>query len=293
MAFASVKENLRKEDERFSKHKYKHCTVFLGMGISDVERVLKKYNVKPKDFLGQNFLIDERIIKREVEYADLNKNDVVLEVGAGVGNLTEELLKKAGKVIAVEKDRRLAEILKDRFGGENIRIITSDILKIRLPKFNKVVSNIPYLISSPLTFKLLKENFELGVMSYQKEFAERLAAKPGEKNYSRISAATYYHAEVELLETVPKTAFYPSPKVDSAVVRIKPKKPPFEVNEAKFFNFVHAVFTQKKKTLKNALKLSSHLLKFKIEEEKIPKELLEKRVFQLSPEEIAEICNLF
>lgn len=267
------------------------------MNILEIKRTLKKYDIAPKDFLGQNFLIDEKVIEREAEYANLNGNDAVLEIGAGVGNLTEELLKKAGKVIAVEKDRRLAKVLEERFWKRagKIEVINKDALKLDfkadVPDFNKVVSNIPYQISSPLTLKLLKQDFEAAVLSYQKEFAERLTAKAGARSYSRLSVAAYYYADVELLEMVPKTAFYPQPEVDSLIVRIRRKKPPFRVDEEKFFNFVHAIFTQKKKSLKNAVKLSSHLLKFKIEQEKIPENFLEKRVFQLSPEEIAEICN--
>jgi len=267
------------------------------MDIAEVRQILKEHAAKPKDFLGQNFVVDEGILTREVEYAALNKKDVVLEVGAGIGNLTEKMVRKAKKVIAVEKDKRLAEILNRRFekNRERIEIIHGDVLKLDfrtdIPEFNKVLSNIPYYISSPCTLKLLKHSFDVAVLSYQKEFAERLAAKAGEKNYSRLSVAAYYFADVELLELVPKTAFYPQPKVDSLIVRIRRKKPPFKVDEEKFFNFVHAVFTQKKKSFRNAIKLSRHLLKSEIKEEKIPEKFLEKRVFQLSPEEIAEICN--
>ena len=132
-------------------------------------------------------------------------------------------------------------------------MLKGDFLKIKLPEFDKVVSNIPYSISSPLTFRLISHGFKSAVLTYQKEFAQRLVAKPGTKNYSRLSVATYYHANAEILETLAPEAFYPSPGVDSAIVKLTPKKKPFKVNEPIFFDMLRGLFSHKKKTLKKAL----------------------------------------
>lgn len=136
------------------------------------------------------------------------------------------------KVIAIEKDCKMVEILKDRIHDlkiDNIEIINADALKIKFPKFNKVVSNLPYTISSPITFKLLNYDFNLGVLMYQKEFAQRLIAKPGTSNYSRLSVMMYFKANVELLDIIPPKSFIPRPKVKSAIVKIIPKKK-FKIN---------------------------------------------------------------
>ncbi|RLG57870.1 MAG: 16S rRNA methyltransferase, partial [Candidatus Hydrothermarchaeota archaeon] len=141
--------------------------------------VIRLYNIKPKEKLGQVFLIDERVLKREVEYAELSSKDVVLEIGSGFGSLTKFLVEKAKKVYAIERDSTLIEVLKSYVIAKNLEIIQRDALRITFPEFNKCVSNLPYVISSPITFKLLKHDFEKAILTYQKEFAERLIAKPG------------------------------------------------------------------------------------------------------------------
>lgn len=269
------------------------------MNIKEIKLLLKKYGVRPKHRLGQNFLVSEDVIKRQVEYAGLDKRDVVLEIGAGIGTLTEFLIGRAKKVYVVEKDPWMLRILNDRFGG-TIEIIPGDVLKIELPRFDKTVSNIPYAISSPLTFKLLKHGFKKAILTYQKEFADRLVAAPGTKNYSRLSVAAYYHANVKLLELLPPSVFYPPPRVSSAVVELIPKCPPFRVDEETYFNFVAGVFTHRRKTLRNAMLHSfagifgrkcDKAEKRKIVENSLPREFLERRVFRLAPEELAEITR--
>ncbi len=216
-----------------------------------------------KNKLGQNFLIDPNIANLEINYADIKKDDIVLEVGPGKGILTNLLAKKAEKVIAIEIDKDLFKSLKKSLPS-NVTLINSDILKIDfkyLPKFNKVVSNLPYQISTPFTFKLLEYNFELAILVYQKEFAERIVANPGSKNYSRLSVNVYYNSNCSLLKIISKEVFYPMPKVDSAVVKFVPRKtPPFYVeNEIFFKDFLKVIFSQRRKKIKNIIKSKYNL----------------------------------
>jgi len=249
-------------------------------------------------------VVDPAILERMVGYAGLSHDDVVLEVGAGIGNLTSLLAERASKVIAIERDRRLVKILRERLKGDpNVEIVHGDALRIEIPKFNKVVANLPYGISSDITFRLLERELELAVLMYQLEFAKRLVAKPGSDDYSRLTVNAYYHAHVELLDEVPPAAFFPRPKVTSAIVRLKPREPPFEVvNEKIFFNVVRALFQHRRKRVRNALYHSfgevfpktrlSKIERRTMIEQKIPVELAEKKVMDLEPEKFAIIANL-
>lgn len=208
--------------------------------------------------LGQNFLIDPNIAKLEIEYADLKKSDVVLEVGPGKGILTNLLAKKVKRVIAVEIDERLIESLRETLPS-NVILINSDVIKLNfenLPKFNKVVSNLPYQISSPFTFKILDYDFNLAILIYQKEFADRIIAKPGNKKYSRLSVNAYYKSDCSLLRIISKNVFFPIPKVDSAIVKLVPRKTPafFVENEIFFKDFVKTLFSNRRKKIKNIIK---------------------------------------
>jgi 16S rRNA (adenine1518-N6/adenine1519-N6)-dimethyltransferase len=203
---------------------------------------------------GQHFLRDERVLQRIVEYAQVGEKDIVLEIGAGTGNLTRALASKAKQVYAIELDKKLASNLREQFTGTNVEVIEGNALKLKFPDFNKVVANPPYYISSDLTFKLLHHKFELGVLMYQKEFAERMAASPGSESYGRLSVTAQHYAEIEILEIVPKSAFHPAPEVDSAIVRLKLRKPSYEVKDEEFFfKLVTACFTQRRKKIKNAI----------------------------------------
>jgi len=156
--------------------------------------------------IGQNFLIDKNIARREVDYANISKDDVVLEIGPGKGILTNFIAKKAKKVIGVEIDKYLFNNLK-KCCPSNVELINADILKLdfeSLPKFNKIVSNLPFQISSPVTFKIIDYNFSIAVLIYQKEFAQRMVGKAGSKHYSRLSVGVYYKAICEYLENVSK-----------------------------------------------------------------------------------------
>ncbi len=265
--------------------------------LSEAKRLLRAYGIRPKRGLGQSLCIDPDLIIRMVSYAEVGKSDVVLEVGAGLGFLTQAVLELAGRVITIELDARMAKVLNSRLGGrENVSIIQGDVLKIRLPKFNKVVSNPPYTISSPLLFKLLKEPFEVAVLTLQKEFAERLVASSGTKDYGRLSVMAYYRSKVELLERVPESSFYPPPRVESAVVKIVPRKPPFQVtNEELFYDLVKWAFTQRRKRLRNALQqfLERRFNLDRDEARAIITDLpyTEKRVYELEPEGFGDLSN--
>ena len=235
--------------------------------------------------LSQNFLIDDRVAERQIKYAELNDRDIVLEIGPGNGVLTKKIAKIA-KVIAIEIDKKLAEKLE---GLENVEVINGDAMEVDFSslRFNKVVSNIPYHISSPLTFKLLENKFDFGILMYQKEFAERMVALPGNKKYSRLSVMTYYRANCTILEHVPRTAFFPVPKVDSCIIKIIPIGKRFEVNEELFEKVVSALFSHRRKKIKNALLISGLVNEEKIKE--IP--FADMRVENLSAEKIAELCR--
>ncbi|NOZ76460.1 MAG: ribosomal RNA small subunit methyltransferase A [Euryarchaeota archaeon] len=260
---------------------------------------LDRYKIRPRDRLDQNFIVDPAAVERHLGYADLKEGDAVLEVGPGTGTLTEGLLEAGARVIAVEKDPRLCRLLRDRFEGRDITILEGDILKIEPPEFDKCVSNIPYGISSPLTFWLLERGFELAVLTYQLEFARRMVAAPGTRDYSRISVACHYHARVEVLETLPPEAFYPRPEVSSAVVKIVPREPPFEVDEASYFSLVRGLFAHRKKTVRKALFHSlDRILSRPVDKgerrrlvERFDPGLLAKRVFQLEPREMAAMVE--
>jgi 16S rRNA (adenine1518-N6/adenine1519-N6)-dimethyltransferase len=187
--------------------------------------------------------------------------------------------------------------LHDRFSKtENIEIIAGDALKIDFPEFDRVVSNLPYSISSEITFKLLRHKFKLGILMYQYEFALRMVSPSGCKDYSRLTVDTYYFADASILMRVPKGAFQPAPEVDSAVVKIVPRTAPFEVLDEKFFmDFVAAIFSQRRKKLRNAILNTNYMLKIPNVKELVSEltlDLMNKRAENLAPEEFAELANL-
>ena len=237
---------------------------------------------------GQNFLIDKNIVNKEINHARITKDDVVLEIGPGKGILTESLAEKARKVIAIEIDKKLIDEL-ECFLPVNVEIIHSDILKVdldSLPKFSKIVSNIPYQISSPVTFKILDYDFKMGILIYQKEFAERMVAENHSKNYSRLSVGVYYKADCELLELVSKTCFSPKPKVDSYMVKLTPReKPKFKVTDERFFfDVTRELFSHRRKKIKNVVLKKWNLV--------IEKELFaNERVEDLKPEQIGRLSD--
>lgn len=268
------------------------------------KEVLQKHGIKLSKSMGQPQVVDEELLGRMVSYANLSEEDVVLEVGPGIGNLTGLLLKNAGRVIAIERDERLIRVLRERFGDEaKLEIIGGDALKVRTPRFDKIVSNLPYAISSKITFKILNHRFELGVLMYQKEFARRMIAPPGSSDYSRLSVQVFYRARAEILEEVPPSSFLPPPEVDSAVMKIYPREPPFDVkDEALFSRTIRAAFQHRRKKVRNALYHSFEVIfpesktlkserKLLIDKE-LPDDLANSRVAELSPEEFGRLADI-
>jgi 16S rRNA (adenine1518-N6/adenine1519-N6)-dimethyltransferase len=264
------------------------------MRAEEVKAVLESIGKRANKRLGQNFLLDDSVVKRQVDFADLSSKDTVLEVGPGLGNLTEALLRTGAKVVAVEQDAEFCRFLTRRF-GDRIQLVQADAVKAFLPEFNKVVSNLPYQISSPITFKLLDIGFDVAVLMLQREFAERMVAKPRSEDYGRLSVGVYYRAECEILMSVHPHAFWPQPKVDSCVVRLVPKEPPFEVKDKKaFFLVTKAIFSHRRKKIMNSLLSDPAVAPMigSIERgslEKLP--YASKRAEELSPEMIGELAD--
>jgi 16S rRNA (adenine1518-N6/adenine1519-N6)-dimethyltransferase len=260
------------------------------------KHLFRLYEFFPKKRFGQNFTINSEILNMLVPHASLSKSDVVLEVGAGFGFLTKLLSRKCKKVIAVEVDSQLVAFLQKHLQGlQNVELLEGDILDVSLPPFNKVVSAPPYSISSPLLFRLLEYKFDSAVLIFQKEFAERLAASVGTKNYGRLTVNISYRADVELLDYVPRAMFYPPPDVDSMVVRLTPKAPPFHVDDEKMFSeLIRVIFTQRNKKVRNSL------ISF-LRQRQLPKKeamiladsiiYSEKRVRELAPEDFGILTN--
>lgn len=274
--------------------------------------ILNEYGIKLNKNLGQNYLIDRNKRDQIIQFSNLTKDDVVLEIGPGIGTLTIELAKRVKKVIAIEQDSNICQILENRLKKENIdnvELINDDALNVEFPKFDKIISNLPYQISSPITFKFLNYDFQLAILMYQKEFASRMNGKVGSKDYSRLSAMLYFKCDVDLLTCVSAESFIPKPKVDSTVVRLTPKLPELngqlkhlninEINEKDFktySKFVKALFQHRNKKVKNALIDSRHIItdldkkevkaKLNSIKQKKIEELLSERITNLTPEEI-------
>jgi 16S rRNA (adenine1518-N6/adenine1519-N6)-dimethyltransferase len=221
-------------------------------GGARVRELLRELDVRPDRQRGQNFLMDMGVLTRQLNAARLSPGDTVLEVGAGLGILTWELSFKARRVIAYESDTRLGAYLREGL-PMNVDLRIADALEEEWPPFDKMVSNVPYSISSPLLFKLIASEFAMAVLLLQREFAERLVARPRTKDYGRLTVAAARLVSTELLEVVPPTAFHPRPKVDSALVNIVPNKS-FPVRDTVLFDeLLRVVFSQRRKMLRNSL----------------------------------------
>ncbi len=229
-----------------------------SLDSNDIRSALRKYGVFPTKKRGQSFLTDVRIAQRMVEVGSISTEDSVLEIGGGLGILTREIANSAGAVTVIEIDARLVRALKDLFvNSSNVTIIEGDALRVELPQVNKVVSNLPYSISSDITFRILREiDFELAVLMYQREFADRLMAQPGSEDYSRLTIGVKYLADVERIMYVPATAFYPVPSVNSMVVKMtRRKKGTFARDLDTFYSTVQGIYSYPNKQLKKAMRI--------------------------------------
>ena len=259
------------------------------MLLQELKKILKENNFFLSKSLDQHFLYADSILKREVEYAEINTEDKLLEIGPGIGTLTEKILEKTNNLTVIEIDSKFEPLLQKNVG----EVIIGDALKVEWPECNKIISNVPYSISSPLVFKILEQPIELAVLCLQKEFANRMVAEPGTKNYSRLSVNCAVRADIEFLETISKGKFFPIPLVDSALVRLRPKN--IHLPE-KFDDITRAIFQHKNKKLRNALMDSYHEIGTKEEVASFVEsfgEIVQTKVFKLTPEDIINISSQY
>ena len=230
----------------------------------DPDALRRRAGVRGSPDRDQHFLVDDRVLDRIPGYLPADADTTqVLEIGGGTGGLTDRLLRVGERVTVVERDPALAAFLREEFADDidagRLRVVEGDAVEVDLPDFTACVSNLPYGISSPIAFRLLPQSRPLVVM-LQREFAERMAADPGTDDYGRLSVTAGHYADVEVVEVVPPSAFDPQPDVESAVVRVRPRDPDYEVDdEAFFFDFVKALFTQRRKTVRNGIRNTAHI----------------------------------
>ena len=253
--------------------------------MSETGRLISETGVVPKKSKGQNFLTDGRVADRHVGYAGIKKDYRVLEVGPGLGILTSRLVEASDHVTCIELDEKLADYIEKEYGGR-LDLIRGDAVKVPFPEFDVFVSNLPYSVSTPIIFKLLEHGFRTAVVMVQKEFAERMAADVGCTEYSRLTVNLFYRAECEVMETVPASRFNPRPKVDSALVRITPRKAPFDVlDEKTFFKVTEVAFNHRRKKIGTSLR-SAGLVR---SSDDIP--YADERIEDLRPSEIGELAD--
>ena len=238
--------------------------------LQETKFIMNKYHIRANKKLGQNFLINDKVVEEIIKSSEIKENDLIIEIGPGLGTLTKELLERAGKVICIELDTNMITILKDRFKlYNNFEIVNQDVLKVDLKNLIKqekqnekihqvkVVANLPYYITTPIIMKLLEEKLDLETITVmvQKEVADRLTAIPGEKNTGAITYSVNYYAEAKQIIEVEKQSFIPEPEVTSEVIQLKIRKQPKVqiANEKLMFNIIKNAFTQRRKTLLNAL----------------------------------------
>ena len=236
--------------------------------------------------LGQHFLNDRSVIERIVSFAEIKREDRVLEIGPGTGILTKALAARAGSVYAVEVDPDLAAQLLGC--APNVLVINADALTVILPDYNKIVSNLPYQISSKISYRLLSRPFELAILMFQKEFAERMMALPGSKDYGRLAMIAGFFCQIDILEGVPRTAFRPVPEVDSLIVRLRPRAERPEVDPGVFMRLVETLFRNRRKKVKKGLAafgVGREIM------EGLDASLQDKRPEDLAPDEVAGIAR--
>ncbi len=280
--------------------------------LEETKYLMKKYKIKANKSLGQNFLIDDTVIEDIVGGASIGKDDLVIEIGPGLGSMTALLVEKAKKVICVELDKKMIKILNDRFiADDNIELINEDVLKLDLNKLIKqekeqneikdvkIVANLPYYITTPIIMKLLEENLDIVSITVmiQKEVADRLIEIPSGKNTGAITYTVYYYCECKKIREVENTCFVPMPEVTSEVINLKLRKEPAVKVENKkvFFNIIKSAFMQRRKTLLNAL-VNTGVFKSKEEGAEILRKLNLRediRAEKLTIEDFARICNYF
>ena len=270
-------------------------------GTRDPDALLRRAGVRGDPNRDQHFLVDDRVLDRLPEYAAEADVDLshVLEIGAGTGALTDRLLAAAERVTAIERDPDLARFLREEFAAEieagDLTVVEGDALEVELPEFTASISNLPYGPSSELAFRLLPEKRPL-VLMFQREFAERMAAESGTDDYGRLSVTAGHYADSEVVEPVPKEAFSPPPAVQSAVVRTTPRDPDYDLPDEDFFMaFLKAVFTQRRKTMRNAVRNTAHISGLGDPDavvEAAEEDLMSARAGNVTPAEFADLATL-
>ena len=264
------------------------------MEQTSVKEKLRELGIHPSKRRGQNFLVDMNIIRLQVREAELEPNDRVLEIGPGLGILTEALLKSGAAVTAVEKDpllyRYLVKNLKPFY--HNLTLVHGDFLKTEVSNINKVVSNLPYNISSPVTFRLRDIGFEKAVLMYQHEFALRLIAPQGSGDYSRLSVMCQYDYDVFLIKKISRNVFHPRPEVDSALIKLEPKRRENTAEDHELFrDLVRAAFSNRRKKLKNSLANSDNVRLRNAAGAQALSGYMDKRAEEISVEEFIQMAN--
>lgn len=271
-----------------------------GEDFRDPDALRRRAGVSGDPNFDQHFLIDDRVLDRIPTYLlDSTDTTHILEIGAGTGALTDRLLAVGDTVTVIERDATLAAFLREEFAvmidDGRLNIIEGDALEVTLPAFTTCISNLPYGISSEILFELLPADCPLIVM-VQREFGERMAADPGTDAYGRLSVSAQHYATVEVVETVPPTAFAPEPAVDSALIRAEPRDPDYTVTDETFFlRFVKAVFTQRRKTVRNAIRNTAHISMLDTPDAVVnaaDEALLSQRAGDLTPSEFAELATI-
>ena len=276
-----------------------------------IQQLMKEHHISARKKYGQNFLIDANILRQIVEAAEITKEDLVLEIGPGLGALTEQLLKAAGKVIAVEVDQVLIPVLQENLKDySNLVLLNEDILKVDLDALlqkegdgrkAKVVANLPYYITTPIVAELLEKQSSLESITVmvQKEVAQRMQEGPGSKAYGALSLLVQYYAKAELMMTVSSSCFIPKPDVDSAVIRLRiyePKERPVQTtHEKEMFELIRAAFNQRRKTLLNAVGNAANLSYTKEQIREALSKMGKEETIRgeaLTPQEFAELTDL-
>jgi len=268
------------------------------MSLEETKQLLRTFRISPNKLLGQNFMVEPAIYAKLCEYAVLGSDDVVLDAGAGFGFLSRFIAERCREVIAVEKDPQVAEVLKQQTKDcSNVKVIVGDVLQASLPPFNKAVSVPPYYLSSNLVEWLMQRELKSAVLIVQKEFAEKLVAPVGSEEYGWLGVMVSRCMETQLLDAIPKDAFYPEPKVDSIIISLKPfEKPLFNVNRPLLFRqLTKWLFSQRNKKVSKAttsfLKANRQLSKEEAEKVAVGLPFKDKRPRELTPQQFGELAN--